>query len=258
MPIPEHVGRFWRALDDRMGDVETTWWGAVVTAPDHPAIWDANYARVDATAPDLRLSEVADALLPALRAVGTDVFHVVSFSPDGTTGLLSELSALRHALTWDVVMDLVDEPEIVPQASHVEDLEPGADLFERVEGSLELFGIDPPIAGQLRMLEEVSSQAIGKRWFGIRDAADSIVSLAALVVLEGVGYLDNVVTFPEARGHGYASAVTARAITEARAIGAEHVCLLAEANNPPVVHMYERLGFREAGRLASTRGPRPT
>jgi len=25
MSIPEHVGRLWRALDDRMGVVEPTW-----------------------------------------------------------------------------------------------------------------------------------------------------------------------------------------------------------------------------------------
>jgi ribosomal protein S18 acetylase RimI-like enzyme len=254
MPIPDHVGRLWRALDDRMGDVEPTWWGAVVTAPTFPAIWDANYARIDVAAPDLRLREVADALLPALSAVDTDVFHVVAFDPQGTKELLVEISTLGHTLTWDVVMDLVDDPEIHPDASRVEDIEPGAELFDRVHASMQLFGIDPPIAAQHRKLEEASTSAVGKRWFGVRDSDGSVASLAALVVLEGVGYLDNVVTFPEARGRGYASAVTARAIAEARTSGAEHIWLLAEPADAPVLRLYERLGFREVGRLAATRG----
>jgi ribosomal protein S18 acetylase RimI-like enzyme len=255
MPIPEHVGRLWRALDDRMGDVQSTLWGAVVTAPTFPAVWDANYARIDAAAPDLRLRDVADALLPALSAVDTDVFHVVAFDPEGTTELLAELSTLGHTLTWDAVMDLVDEPEIHPDASGVEDMELGAELFDRVHASMQHFGIDPTIAGQMRKLEEALSSAIGKRWFGVRNSAGTVVSLAALVVLEGVGYLDNVVTFPEARGQGYASAVTARAIAEARTSGAEHIWLLAEPADAPVLRLYARLGFREVGKLAATRGP---
>ena len=252
MPIPEHVGRLWRALDDRMGDVQPTWWGAVVTAPAFPAIWDANYARIDGPAPDLRVRDVAAALLPALDAVGTDVFHVVAFDPEGTTELLAELSTMGHTLTWDVVMDHVGEPELDPDTADVVELEPGGELFDRVHASMQLFGIDPPVAAQLRTLEEASS-AIGKRWFGIRDADGLVVSLAALVVLEGVGYLDNVVTFPEERGRGHASAVTARAIAEARVGGAGHIWLLAEPADAPVVRLYERLGFREVGRLAATR-----
>ncbi len=81
------------------------------------------------------------------------------------------------------------------------------------------------------------------------------MALAALVQLEGVGYLDNVATFPEARGRGIASAIVARAIELARGSGAEHVSLFADPDALPVVRMYERLGFREVGRLASTKGP---
>jgi len=83
----------------------------------------------------------------------------------------------------------------------------------------------------------------------------TIVALAALVQLEGVGYLDNVATFPQARGRGMASAIVSRAIELARDSGAEHVSLFADPDALPVVRMYERLGFREVGRLASTKGP---
>ena len=95
----------------------------------------------------------------------------------------------------------------------------------------------------------------GKRWFGVRDDRGTIVSVAALVLLEEVGYVDNVATFPQARGRGYASAATGSVIDAARKTGVEGIFLLADPDEPAVVRMYERLGFRGAGRLASTRGP---
>lgn len=258
MPVPEHVHRIWRAMDERLGRVEPAWWGAVVTQPRFPGVWDANYARIDVPAPGLQVREVADALLPSLAEVGADVFHVVTFHPEETTGVLTELSSMGHLLSWDVVMELADAPSIRVPDIAVEALEPDRWLWDRVEASMVLFGVEPPIAAQLRALEEAVSSATGKRWFGVRDRTGAVVSLAALVVLGDVGYVDNVATFPEARGKGRATAVTARVLAEARAAGAEHLCLLADPDDAPVVRMYGRLGFREAGRLASTRGPSET
>jgi ribosomal protein S18 acetylase RimI-like enzyme len=255
MPVPEHIHRFWKALDERLFHAEPTWWGAVVTEARFPAISDLNYARIDAAAPDLMVREVADALLPALAEGGTDTFHVVSFSPEETTGLLVELSTLGHTLSWDVVMDLTTEPAVVPADVHVEPLDPGDELWSRVEESLALFGNDPAASQQLRGIEEATFAAGHKRWLGVRDDEGVIVALAALVLLEGVGYLDNVATFPQARGRGLASSIVTRAIELAYEAGAEHVSLFADPDKGPVVRMYERLGFREVGRLASTRGP---
>jgi len=255
MPIPEHIHRFWKALDERHFHADPTWWGAVVTEPRFPAIWDFNYARIDEPAPDLTLREVAHRLLPALAAVGTDMFHVVCFHPEETTDLLVELSTLGHTLSWDLVMDLTEAPAIDPRAVHVEPLEAGEELWSRVEESLALFGNDPAVSEQLRRIEEETFSPEHKRWLGVRDHDGTIVALAALVQLEGVGYLDNVATFPEARGRGMASAIVARAIELARSSGAEHVSLFADPDALPVVRMYERLGFRGVGRLASTKGP---
>jgi ribosomal protein S18 acetylase RimI-like enzyme len=255
MPVPEHIHRFWKALDASIAHVEPTWWGALVIDGRFPAIWDINYARVDAAAPDLTLVEVAKVLLPALAEVGTDTFHVVSFHPEETTGLLVELSTLGHTLSWDLVMDLTTEATIRPANVRVEPLDPGPELWSRVERSLALFGNAPTVAEQLRAIEEATSVAGHKRWLGVRDNAGTIVALAALILLEGIGYLDNVATFPEERGHGWASAIVARAVDLAHEAGAEHVSLFADPDDVAAVRMYERLGFREVGRLASSRGP---
>jgi ribosomal protein S18 acetylase RimI-like enzyme len=255
VPIPEHIHRFWKALDSCLAHVEPAWWGAVVTDARFPAIWDINYARIDSAAPDLTLREVASELLPALSDVGTETFHVVSFQPEETTGLLVELSTLGHTLSWDLVMDLTAEPLVSPTDVRVEPLGPGDELWSRVEESLTLFGNAPVVAEQLREIEEATFAAGHKRWLGVRDDAGTIVALAALLILEGVGYLDNVATFPQARGRGLASSIVARAIDLAGEAGAHHVSLFADPDDVAVVRMYERLGFREVGRLVSTRGP---
>lgn len=255
MAVPEHIHRFWKALDDRHFHSEPTWWGAVITEARFPAIWDLNYARIDAAAPDLTLNEVADALLPALARVGTDTFHVVCFHPEETTDLLVEISTLGHTLSWDLIMDLTTEPTVGPADVRVEPLDPGDELWSRVEESLALFGNDPTVSQQLRAVEEATFAADHKRWLGVRDDDGAIVALAALVLLEGVGYLDNVATFPQARGRGLASSIVTRAIDLAHEAGADHVSLFADPDNVAVVRMYERLGFQEVAHLASTRGP---
>jgi GNAT superfamily N-acetyltransferase len=256
VPVPHHVVRFWRSLDERVGQIRPTPWGAVVTHERFPGIWDTNYARVDGPPGDLTVAEIAAVLVPALREIGADVFHVVMFDPEGSANLMAELSTLGHALSWDAVMELTAEPTVVPEA-RVEELAIGPQLWRRVQESMRLFGVaDRAIIAQLRRLESDVLAPAGKRWFGVRDGG-RVLSMAALVQLDGVGYVDNVATFPEARGLGLASAVTARIADEARAGGADHVCLFADPEDRAVVRMYERLGFRIVGRVASTKGSIP-
>ncbi len=252
--VPEHVVRFWRALDQLYGSVEPTWWGAVVTDRRFPAVWDANYARIDVATDDLTLHDVESSLLPALGEAGTSVQHVVSFRPDATDRLLQELVERGHRLTWDLVMDLEGGPP-GEHVQRVEELRAGDELWERVETSLRLFGLDDDeTVSQLASLERRVLAPGGKRWFGARDDDGTIVSLGAMLVLDDVAYIDNVVTFEHARGQGLASAVTARMAGVARTTGVAHVCLLADPYEDAVVGMYERLGFRGVGTIAATRG----
>jgi ribosomal protein S18 acetylase RimI-like enzyme len=259
--IPSYVQRFWHALDDLFSTVEPTWWGAVVTDGRFPRIWDANYARVDAAAPGLTAADIEHELLPALRAAGSTTEHVVMFRPESTTRLLTELSARGHRTVWDLVMTLSDRVARAapsPAAIGVEELEPNDELWARVAASFELFGVDPgESVDQLRAIETDVLLPGGKRWFGVRDDDGTLVSVAALVLLEDVGYVDNVATFPEARGRGFASSTTGAVIDAALAEGVEGMFLLADPDESAVVRMYERIGFRGSGRLGSTRGPVP-
>jgi ribosomal protein S18 acetylase RimI-like enzyme len=254
VPLPEHLLRFWRAVDACFGAVRPMPWGAVVTDGRFPAIWDANYGRIDVPTTGLAPDEVLPVVRDAVAAIGGDLLHLVCFWPDPADGLLPALVERGHRLAWDAVLELAGDAS-APRPVPVEELEPGAELFARIRATFELFGIEgEPARGQLARIEEQVLTPAGKRWFGVREGGH-IEALGALLVLEGVGYVDNVATFPAARGRGYASAITARIATEALGAGAEHVLLFADPDEPAVLRLYGRLGFRELGRIASTKGP---
>jgi len=258
--IPEDFQRFWRALDDLMESVRPTWWGAVVTDSRFPGIWDVNYARIDSPAEDLSAAEIQEELLPALNASGAKMMHVVTFHPERTTGVLTELSTRGHKLGWDLVMRAAGSPTSAEPSTdaRVEEIAWGPQMRQAVVESLALFDVDDPVAvwQLIRQEEEVLIPA-GTRWFGVRDDEGRIVSLAALLVLEDVGYLDNVATLPHARRKGYAEALARRCRIEAQAAGASSICLLADPDDPSTIRIYERVGFQGCGKLGSTKGPLP-
>jgi ribosomal protein S18 acetylase RimI-like enzyme len=257
VPIPDDLIRFWRALDGLLAEPEPTWWGAVVTDPRFPTIWDANYARIDRPVEGLTRAEVEDALGPPLGRIGAHALHVVSFFPEETRDLLAELSTLGDALSWDVVMQLDRMTEATTSRADIRPLPPDDELWSTVRKSFKVFGIeDPDAVAQLIAIERDVLAPAGKRWFGA-SVDGEVSSVAALLVLEGVGYLDNVATFPSARGRGLASAVAAHLVRAALTEGATTVFLLVDPDGP--IRLYRRLGFAEVGRIASTRGrfPRP-
>jgi ribosomal protein S18 acetylase RimI-like enzyme len=254
---------FWTALDGHLERVEPVRWGAVVTDRRFPDVWDANYARVETDDGHLSLADVARSLDPAIVAAGAAAFHVVMFRPEATMRLLTELSSRGDRLSWDVVMshegDLAELTNDAPGDPHdVEELSVDQELWDKLAGSLAWFGItEPEVVRQLLRLErEAMDPGTMKRWFGVRDDRGEVMTLAALVLLGGLAYVDDVVTFPEARGRGYARAVVTRLVREARASGARRTFLLVDPDGP--VLLYERLGFREATRIASTLAPRHT
>jgi ribosomal protein S18 acetylase RimI-like enzyme len=252
MPVPDHLLRFWRAIDARTGHVQPTWWGAVVTDARSPAIWDANYARVETDDGALTADEVEAALLPALAEAGAPTIHIVGFRPEAQAPLFAELQSRGHVLAWDVVMDLDGDVAASPTVA-VEELEDGDELWAARLASFALFGIDDQEAcAQLLALERLHGATGAKRWFGVRDR-EGLASTAALAVLADVGFIDGVATADRARSRGYASALTKTMARAASDAGASHVCLLADPAARPVIAMYERLGFRESGRLPSTK-----
>jgi ribosomal protein S18 acetylase RimI-like enzyme len=107
---------------------------------------------------------------------------------------------------------------------------------------------------QLQAMERDVLLPAGRRWFSVIDG-DRRVALAALLVLERIGFVDHVVTFPDARRRGHAEVLTRWCVSEATAMGADHVFLLAEPDGA-AARIYDRIGFERVGHLASWLTPR--
>ena len=81
--------------------------------------------------------------------------------------------------------------------------------------------------------------------FTVWEAGGGPVSLAGVTrQVAGMARVGPVYTPPEARGHGYGSAVTAAASERVRAAGAEEVLLFTDLANPVSNSIYQRIGYR--------------
>ncbi len=77
----------------------------------------------------------------------------------------------------------------------------------------------------------------------VRDAeSGTVVAKADLLVIDDVAEIDDVLTLPDHRGRGYASALVRAAIARASELGAALVYLEAAEEDWPQ-HLYSRLGF---------------
>jgi ribosomal protein S18 acetylase RimI-like enzyme len=252
----EPLLRFWRALDSAFETVEPSWWGGVVADSRYPDIWDVNYARVETDDDALSLPEVESSLLPVMNRIGARHVHMVVFHPERLTALLSEASTRGDRFSWDTIMELRGEAPDAPSAIDVEEIDPHDPSFwPAYRGSLGEFRITEHDA--IRQLVDIEREVLipaGKRWFAVR-VARRAQALGSLIGMEGVGYVDHIVTFPEARRRGYAGAVVRRIVEEARRSDLDHLYLLAEPGAEALA-LYERLGFEAIGHIASTLRPR--
>jgi predicted GNAT family acetyltransferase len=93
--------------------------------------------------------------------------------------------------------------------------------------------------------EAVVRDRLGHDGILIWDAAGRPVSFAGVSrQVAGMARVGPVYTPPEARGHGYASALTAAVSRRAREAGAEEVLLYTDLANPTSNSIYQRIGYR--------------
>jgi ribosomal protein S18 acetylase RimI-like enzyme len=245
----EPLLRYWRAQDELFDRVEPAWWGAVVSDPRYPRVQEPNYARVETEQP-VKLAEVEEALLPAMARCECRRAHVVVFRPENQTDLLVEASTRGDPILWDLVME--------HSGAIGSERDPGVEEVDAFDGafwrahreSLAWFDVkDPRVVDEIAAIERDLLVPAGRRWFTVRQDGTS-VAFAALLVLEGVGYIDHVVTFPEARRQGYARALARYAASESATAGAERTYLLAERDGHATA-LYRSIGFRPVTTIAS-------
>ena len=248
----EPLLRFWRAHDALFERVEPVWWGAVVSDARFPAIREPNYARVEAAEP-VALSEIEDRLLPAMQRSGSVGAHAVVFRPEEQTDLIAAASTRGERIAWDLVMRIEGRGE--PGPDHVQEVaRPSEDFWVVHRASAALFDIEGTVTiDQLQAMERSVMVPGGRRWFAANDGGRP-VALAALMVLDGVGFVDHVVTFPDARRRGHAEALTRRLVFEASRSGSGATYLLADPEGD-AVRIYERIGFERVSHLASWVSP---
>jgi len=242
--------RVWRARDDLFDRVEPTWWGAEISDPRYPELQESNYARVEATEP-VDLAEVDAALVRIVDRSACRRPEVVVFFPEEQARLLAEASTRGERLHWDLVLEHrgggpapADDP-----TEEVEVFDEGfwRDHRESTRG----FDIEADeVLDQLEVMERELMIPAGRRWFVVRSPDGTAGAFAALLVREGVAFVDHVVTLPRARRRGFATALTRRILAEVEAVGVEHTYLNAEPDGV-AARMYVGLGFRKVGHLAS-------
>jgi len=229
----------------------------VTVDPRFPLIWDANNAAVLEPSPDLRLRDIERVLEPELRAAGASFEHVEVWETS------PESPALREMRTWgarsrpDLVM--VREPDAgPPKASSVavrEITEPDPAFWPWFRNSLMEFEetSSNEVLDQLVARTRAVFVPAGLRWF-VAFVDGAMAGFTSLLSLDGVGYVDTVVTMPQFRGRGVGAATVARAI-EASIDSADRALFLLTEEQNPARRLYERLGFRVRAKVESFTRP---
>jgi GNAT superfamily N-acetyltransferase len=200
---------------------------------------------------------IREVLHPALAAAGAPYEHVEFWETSVQGSLLEEFRGEADVPDPDVVM--VSEgvpPDAEPSEVRVEEMtRPDSAFWPWYRDSLREFGMalsEEVLDQMVRRTREVLLPA-GLRWF-VGHLEGRPAGYASLISLQGVGYLDNVVTVPELRRRGVAAACVAAAVRTGTEAGDRLVFLLAERDGSPQ-RLYERMGFRTVAPVESFTTP---
>jgi ribosomal protein S18 acetylase RimI-like enzyme len=250
--LPEPLLSFWKAHLELQATPRDTPWGMIVTDPRYPRVYEANHASILRPSPSLTLDEIRLDLLPALDKAEASHEHIEVMDADDDSPALLELLTSPLEQNTDVVMVFEGwEPPAQDQPSGERDSEIRvAQLEEPDEGFWSLYRLVPNEYGEV-LADEVLGQMLARaqtvflpylRLF-TGTVGGETAGMASVLTLEGVAYIDNVMTLGPFRRRGIATAVVTRSVAASLDAGAEMVFLLAEENGAPQ-RLYEHLGFR--------------
>jgi GNAT superfamily N-acetyltransferase len=259
MTLPEPLLEFWLGVAELSPHFERTPWGTIVADARYPLIWDANHAGIFEGHDRVSAEEIRAAMHPALRRAGAAFEHAEFWDPPDPCPALDDLRSHAERRAADVLM-VHEEPALVSpptEISVVEVRDPDPRFWRRYSDSRNMFG-EPLPADVVRQMDRRDREVMipaGLRLYAA-SADGRPAGLANLLSLTGVGYIDNVVTFPDFRRRGVATALITRLVEESLGGGDRTVHLLADEDRPPQ-RLYERLGFRVRARIASCTRPLP-
>lgn len=236
-----------RSLSGEWREVDIGW---VVRTHALPLVHSLNRLEVRAAADPAQVVALADAHLGDLPYRHIEI-------GDEQTASAFEQALVAPGSGWKVdreVFMVLGEPS--PQPARTERTGARGDVVVRLrtEETDELMrrwlveegvGTAP---GELDQLSEYNRRE-GALWheevLGVREAGRA-VALTKSRMHDGVGWVEDVYTVPEARRNGYARLLVATAVGLARAAGHELTFIIADDNDWPK-HLYASLGFETVG-----------
>lgn len=217
-----------------------------MTDPRYPRVYEANHASVLRLAPELTVEDIRAELLPALEEAGATNEHIEIMDADDDSPALRELLGSPGEHCPDLVMLYEGDGRVAeaPAGTDVRELrEPDQGFWEEYRLVPNAYGETLPDEVLDEMLGRVQELFVpaGDRFF-VATIDEAIAGVVSVLPLEGVAYIDNVVTLPRFRGRGVATAAVTRAVSESLGTGAEAVFLLTE-EGAAAQRLYERIGF---------------
>ncbi len=228
--------------------------GFAVFADELPAVWDLNLVWIDTVPEELGADELAAWAERVQGAAGLAHRRIeLAREEDG-----ERLAAGFEDLGWvrSRLMLMADRRSPERQAAGVDVREIDADAVRRfAERHLRTDpeGFPEDVVLQIAQLPFAYERA-GARFFGV-EADGEIVASVDLYQEGATAQLESLITDPEHRNRGYASALLLHGLREAVAVGATLVFLQPEEDDWPK-ELYAKLGWDTIGRLSAfTRHP---
>jgi predicted GNAT family acetyltransferase len=161
--------------------------------------------------------------------------------------MIMDYQAAGWSHTEQLLMVAADVPSRV-DVSDVEVSEVASAASVEFTASLEAYIprlMDPELR-QLVEREAITGGVAMHLHLAVLDDAGSPLSEADVLIAGATAQLDNVITIPDRRGRGYATAVIVDSVARARHLGCD-VIFLRTAADERIRETYERLGFRTIG-----------
>lgn len=235
-----------RSLADEARDVEVGW---VVRSRALPLVYSLNRLQVRVDADPEQVVALADLHLGDLpyRHVEID---------DERAAAAFEHALVTPASEWkvdrEVFMVLAEAPARAAPAAPAAPSKPPVRLgAEEAEELMRRWHLEENLETAPGVLEQLSAynRLEGALWsevvLGFRDGVRP-VALTKSRSHEGVGWVEDVYTVPEARRRGYARALVGTAVGLALAAGHQPTFIIADDNDWPK-HLYAELGFQPVG-----------
>jgi ribosomal protein S18 acetylase RimI-like enzyme len=220
--------------------------GTAVFTPERPLRYDSNYLLVERVPADVTATELAEEAERVQGGAGLP--HRLLFFRDVELGerFAPQFQEAGWRYERHVLMAHRRPSERETSAATVTEVT--ADVIRPArERQIRSYSWGTPdVARQL--LDAKAHVPVETRFFAVL-VNGGVASYTDLYLGGDVAQVEDVATMPEHRERGYASAVVMRAVTEARAAGAELIFLVADAEDWPK-ELYRRLGFDEIGENA--------